>query len=111
MVPTKPIEFLGSSRRALAGFPDEARRTAGFQLDRVQRGLEPCDWKPIPAIGPGAAELRVRDESGTFRVVYVARFPDVVYVLHAFQKKSRKTSRLDLTLARSRYTELVRSLG
>lgn len=109
MVVIKQVEFLGSSRRALASFPDEARRTAGFQLDRVQRGLEPFDWKPMGAIGPGAIELRVHDGSGAYRVVYVARFPDVVYVLHAFQKKSRKTPRLDLALARSRYLELVRS--
>ena len=109
MLPSKPIEFLGSSRRALAAFPDEARRTAGFQLDRVQRGMEPVDWKPLPAVGPGAIELRVRDAKGAFRVVYVARFPDALYVLHAFQKKSRKTSRLDVDLARARYGELLRS--
>ncbi len=109
MVPLKPVEFIGSSRRALARFPDEARRTAGFQLDRVQRGLEPFDWKPMPTVGGGAMELRVSDASGAFRVIYVARFPDVVYVLHAFQKKSRKTSRLDLALARVRFAELMRT--
>jgi phage-related protein len=109
MVSLKPVEFVGSSRRALARFPDEARRTAGFQLDRVQRGLEPFDWKPMPTVGAGAVELRVSDASGAFRVVFVARFPDAVYVLHAFQKKSRKTSRLDLALACARYSELMRA--
>lgn len=109
MLPPKPIEFLGSARRALVEFPEEARRTAGFQLDRVQRGMEPVDWKPMPMVGSGAMELRVHDSKGAFRVVYVARFPDVVYVLHAFQKKSRKTSRLDIDLARARFGQLLRS--
>lgn len=95
MLPLKPIEFLGNSRRGLAAFPDEARRTAGFQLNRVQRGLEP--------------ELRVRDSYGAFRVVYVARFVEAIYVLHAFQKRSRKTSTLDLALIRTRYAELMRN--
>jgi phage-related protein len=109
MVPHKPIAFLGSSRRALSDFPDDARRMAGFQLDRIQRGLEPFDWKHMPAVGAGVMELRVRDGSGEFRVVYVAKFPDAVYVLHAFHKKARKTPQLDLELARARYGELVRS--
>ena len=107
MLPLKPVEFMGSSRRALTAFPDEARRTAGFQLDRVQRGAEPADWKPLPSVGPGAIEIRVRDSQGTFRVIYVAMIPDAVYVLHAFKKKSRKTSRLDIELARTRYRELL----
>jgi phage-related protein len=109
MVPHKPIEFLGNSRRDLAAFPDEARRTAGYQLDRVQRGLEPVDWKPLRTVGPGVLELRVNDARGAFRVVYVAGFADAVYVLHAFRKKSRKTSPVDIALARTRYSVLARS--
>ena len=109
MLPPRPIEFLGSSRRALSEFPGEARRTAGFQLDRVQRDMEPHDWKPFPSIGPGAIELRVGDSRGAFRVVYVARFAEAVYVQHAFQKKSRKTSRLDIAVARARYGTLMRN--
>jgi phage-related protein len=109
MLPLKPIEFLGSSRRALSAFPDDARRMAGFQLDRIQRGLEPFDWKVMPAVGAGVMELRVRDGSGEFRVVYVAKVSDAIYVLHAFQKKTRKTPRLDLELVRARYGELMRS--
>ena len=108
MFAPKPIEFLGSSRRSLSVFPDEARRTAGFQLDRVQRGMEPNDWKPLPSVGPGAMELRVADSTGAFRVVYVAKFAEAVYVLHAFHKKSRKTPRLDVALARARYAEVIR---
>jgi phage-related protein len=104
----KPIEFLGSSRKALAAFPAEARRTAGFQLDRVQRGIEPSDWKPFRSAGPSAIELRVRDSTGGFRVVYVAKFEEAIYVLHAFSKKRRKTSQLDVELARVRYAELMR---
>ena len=111
MLLLKPIEFLGDSRRILAAFPAEARRTAGFQLDRVQRGLEPVDWKPLRAVGSGVLELRVHDSRGAFRVVYVAKFADAVYVLHAFQKKSRKTSSLDVALVRARYTRLTRNRG
>jgi phage-related protein len=108
MLPMKPIEFIGGSRRALAAFPSEARRTAGFQLDRIQRGWQPNDWKPIRSVGPGAMELRVRDSAGAFRVIYVAKFESAIFVLHAFQKKSRKASILDVELARARYAELVR---
>jgi phage-related protein len=108
MLRLKPIEFLGNSRKALAAFPDEARRTAGFQLDGVQRGIEPDDWKPFRSIGLGVVELRVRDSAGAFRVIYVAKFEDAIYVLHAFQKKGRKTARLDIELARTRYVELMK---
>jgi phage-related protein len=104
----KPIEFLGSSRKAPAAFPTEARRTAGFQLDRMQRGMEPHDWKPFRSAGPGVMELRVRDSAGAFRMVYVAKFENAIYVLHAFQKKTRKTGQLDAALARARYAELMR---
>lgn len=108
MLLRKPIEFLGNSRLILARFPDEARRTAGFQLDRVQRALEPHDWKPLHAIGSGVLELRIRDSRDAFRVVYIAKCADAIYVLHAFQKKGRKTSRLDLALIRARYATLLR---
>ena len=59
----------------------------------------------MSTVGPGACEIRVRDETGAFRVIYVAKFGNAVYVLHAFQKKARKTSRADLKLARRRYVE------
>ena len=111
MLPPKPIEFFGSSRQAIRAFPDEARRTAGFQLDRVQRGLEPTDWKSFPSVGPGVMEIRIREAYGAFRVMYVARFAEAVYVLHAFQKRSRKTARLDVELARAHYRELMRMKG
>ncbi|MCB1908407.1 MAG: type II toxin-antitoxin system RelE/ParE family toxin [Rhodocyclaceae bacterium] len=104
----KPIEFLGDSLDVLRAFPSGARQQAGFQLDKVQRGLEPDDWKPMASIGQGCREVRIRDGAGAFRVVYLAKLADAVYVLHCFQKKSEKTSRDDLETARRRYKELMR---
>jgi len=101
----KPMRFVGSAKDDLSAFPKSARTRAGHELFMVQVGRDPDDWKPISTVGPGACEMRVRDATGAFRVVYVARFEDAVYVLHAFQKKSRKTSREDLELARRRYRE------
>ncbi len=103
----KPIAFLGGSLDDLRGFPADARRQAGYQLDRVQRGLDPDDWRPMKSIGSGVRELRVRDAAGVFRVIYVAAFADAIYVLHAFQKKTRQTARRDVDLAASRLRELM----
>jgi len=80
----KPIAFQGTSLDDLRAFPETARRDAGYQLDQVQRGLEPDDWKPMPSVGPGVREVRVRDEAGAFRVIYAVTRPEAVYVLHAF---------------------------
>lgn len=88
-----------------------ARREAGHQLDQVQNGIEPDDWKPMPAIGPGVREIRVREVSGAFRVIYVAKFADAVYVLHCFQKKTQKTAQQDLDLAARRYRDLLKEMG
>ncbi|MEJ2623141.1 MAG: type II toxin-antitoxin system RelE/ParE family toxin [Pseudolabrys sp.] len=104
----KPVVFLGDSLDRVRAFSERARRDVGFQLERVQRGLDPDDWKPMVSVGPGVREIRVRDATGTYRVVYVARFADAVYVLHAFQKKSQRTPRGDLVLAQSRLRELKR---
>jgi phage-related protein len=104
----KPIEFRGDSLDRLREFPKEARREAGFQLDRVQRGLDPFDWKPMSSVGAGVREIRVRDESGAFRVLYVAKFEDAVYVLHCFQKKTQATPKRDVDLAERRYRELLK---
>jgi phage-related protein len=84
----------------------EARRAAGYQLERVQAGALPADWKPMPAVGLGVQELRIR-AGGAFRVIFVARFVEAVYVLHAFQKKSQKTARADIGLARMRFAALM----
>ena len=101
----KPLRFVGSSLDDLRDFPDEARRGAGFELRTIQNGLEPSDWKPVRAVGPGVREIRIH-VLGEWRVIYVAPRNDAVYVLHAFQKKSRKTSRQDLEVARRRYKQI-----
>lgn len=101
----KPLWFVGSSLDDLRNFPDEARRTAGFELRAVQNGFEPSDCRPMRAVGPGVKEVRIH-VLGEWRVVYVAKLNEAVYVLHAFQKKSRKTSRQDIELARHRYRQI-----
>ncbi len=107
----KEVEFRGASLDDLRGFPKSAMREAGYQLDKVQKGLEPDDVKPVPTIGAGVAELRIRDDTGTFRVMYVAKFEDAVYVLHCFQKKTEQTAKRDIELARKRFKELVKELS
>jgi phage-related protein len=107
----KPVEFRGSALDDLRAFPLAARREAGHQLDQVQKGLEPDDWKPMNTVGQGVREIRIRDASGAFRVLYVAKFADAVFVLHCFQKKSQKTSKADLDLAAKRYRDLLQELG
>jgi phage-related protein len=105
----KPIAFLGTSLDDLRAFPDDARRDAGYQLDKVQQGQAPDDWKPLPRVGPGVCEIRVRDAHGIYRVMYVTRFAEAIYVLHAFQKKTQQTAHGDIDLASKRYQELIRS--
>jgi phage-related protein len=105
----KLISFLGDSLKCLREFPDDAKQDAGYQLDKVQRGEQPDDFKPMPSIGKEVEEIRVWDDSGTYRVIYTARLIDAVYVLHAFQKKSQATAKRDIEIARKRYAaELMR---
>jgi len=108
-MPDKPLIWLGSSRRDLRAFPALARRLAGFQLRRVQQGLDPDDWKPMQAIGPGVREIRIH-VAGAHRVFYMATRTEATYVLHAFEKKTRKTSARDLRIGRDRFGAL-RKLG
>ena len=103
----KEVRFLGGARRDLSEFPAAARNRAGHELFMVQVGRDPDDWKPMPTVGKGACEIRVRDQAGQFRVIYVATFRTAIYVLHAFQKKSRKTSGAELELAQRRYREAI----
>ena len=110
MADRKPVEFRGSSLDDLREFPVAARREAGYQLDQVQQGHEPDDWKPMPRIGSGVKEIRIRDTAGAFRVIYVAKFADAVYVLHCFKKKTQKTSKTDVDLAEKRYRDLTKEL-
>jgi phage-related protein len=105
----KPITFLGDSLKALRDFPIEARQDAGLQLDAVQRGEQPDDFKPMPTVGAGVEKLRVWSGQGTFRVIYLARLPEAVFVLHAFQKKTQATPKADIELATRRYRDLMRN--
>jgi phage-related protein len=98
--------FLGDSLKSIRDFPDDARHDVGYQLDKVQRGDQPEDFKPMPGIGKGVEEIRVSEPSGAYRVIYVARRAEAVYVLHAFQKKTQATSKKDLELARDRFRML-----
>jgi phage-related protein len=111
MVNPKPVEFRGSALDDLRAFPSAAKREAGHQLDLVQNGEDPDDWKPMGTVGSGVKEIRIRDEAGAFRIIYVAKFADAVYVLHCFQKKTGQTSKSDVDLAKLRYRDLKKELG
>ena len=102
----KVMRWLGDSLDAVKDFSDEAKREAGHQLGRVQEGHEPSDWKPMETVGAGVREIRIRVEKA-YRVLYVAKFSEAIYVLHAFEKKTQKTSKTDLDLASNRYRQLV----
>jgi len=104
----KDVVFLADSLKSIRDFPEDARRDAGFQIRRIQRGLNPVDSKPMPAIGKGVEEIRIWDEAGTFRIIYTARLADAVYVLHAFQKKTEGTSQRDIAKAKARFVELMK---
>ncbi|MCD6389082.1 MAG: type II toxin-antitoxin system RelE/ParE family toxin [Desulfobulbaceae bacterium] len=102
----KRIEFHGTSLKDIRAFPEDTKGEAGQQLAIVQYGGDPDDWKPMLNIGKGVREIRIRDKSSQFRVIYVAKFRDAVHVLHAFQKKTQKTSKTDIELAKKRYKEI-----
>jgi len=111
MADLKPVEFLGSALDDLRAFPLTARREAGHQLDQVQNGQDPDDWKPMSSVGKCVKEIRIRDDGGAFRVIYVAKLVDAIYVLHCFQKKTEKTTKTNLDLAAKRYRDLLKELG
>lgn len=97
----KDVRWVGSSLDDQRALPPEVRRELGFDLRRVQQSKLPRDWKTIKAVGPGVMEIRVHSD-GVFRLMYVAKFAEAVYVLHVFRKKTQKTSELDLAVARRR---------
>jgi phage-related protein len=99
---------MGGSREGLKEFPETVQDSLGFELYRVQCGFEPKDWKPMTTVGAGVKEIRVRDEAGIFRIIYLATRPEGVYVLHCFQKKTQQTSRPDLELAKKRFKAIAR---
>ena len=103
----KKVIWLGSTRRAVQAFPSDARRWGGYELYRVQEGMEPADWKAMPSVGPGVREIRIHTNL-EHRILYVAKFAEAIYVLHAFEKKSQRTSGTDIALARKRFHALVR---
>lgn len=106
----KAVRFMGDALDRLREFPADARREAGHQLDRVQHGLDPFDWKPIKSVGSGVREIRVREASGAFRVIYVTALGNAVVVLHCFRKTTQQTARADLDLIASRLRHLKSSL-
>ena len=101
----KPIIWLGSSYNDLLDFPKEARQSAGYNLDKIQRGQEPTDWKPMTSIGQGVKEIRIHCDN-EYRVIYLAQKDEGIYVLHSFVKKTQKTSSKDLELAKKRFKQI-----
>jgi phage-related protein len=105
-MPDKPLLWTGTAFEDLCAFPEAARRQAGYQLRRVQRGLVPDDWKPMTSVGPGVVEIRLH--AGTeHRVFYIAKFDEGVYVLHAFDKRTQQIRAVDIQLARKRLADIV----
>lgn len=100
------VRFLGDSLDRIRGFPEGARKQAGVELHKLQLGLDPTDWKPMATVGQGVREIRIREEGGAFRVLYVTKIAEAIYVLHAFQKKTQQTAKRDLDLAAQRLKEL-----
>ena len=101
----KPLDIMGSSLDDLRDFPIEVRKASGFELYAVQCGFEPGDWKPMHAVGQGVKEIRIH-VLGEWRVIYVAKREEAVYVLHSFHKKDKKTNPKDIELARKRYKQI-----
>ena len=106
----KPAVFMGKSLQVIRRFPEAVRREAGYQLDRLQHGLEPSDWKPMPSIGRGVREIRIQD-AGQFRIIYLATLPDRIAVLHAFRKKTGKTRKADIHQARQALKDVLGRKG
>jgi phage-related protein len=107
-MPDKLLRWVGSSLEDLREWPESARQRAGNQLRRLQEGVLPNDWRPMPSIGPGVAEIRLHAE-GERRLFYLAKFAEAIYVLHVFQKHSDRTPQMHLELARKRLADVVRS--
>ena len=106
----KRISFVDRSLNDLKQFPEDARREAGYQLDKVQRGFDPTDWKPMKTVGAGVSEIRIKDDQGIYRVIYITKYANTVFVLHAFKKKSQKTAKKDLDIARQRLKVVIQEV-
>ena len=107
----KPVVFVGRSVDSIRAFPPDAKREAGFQLNKIQCGSEPSDWRSMKNVGDGTREIRICDSQGMYRVIYIAKFKEAVYVLHAFFKKSQKTSKPDMEIARAAYKKVLEARG
>jgi phage-related protein len=101
----KRIVWVGTALDDLRDFPDEARRQMGYQLRRVQLGLMADDWKAMRSVGPGVYEIRVHTDL-EHRVLYLAKHDEAVYVLHAFEKRTRQTRQADIDLAKRRLADV-----
>lgn len=104
----RPVDFRGSSLRDLRRFPKDVRHDIGYQIDRLQRGVDPNDWKPMPSVGTGVRELRVQGSDSQYRAIYITTIGEMVYVLHVFVKKSQRTSKNDVDIAKKRFGEIGR---
>ena len=101
----KPVEWVGSSRADLKKFPAAVQDQVGFALYQAQTGLKHRDAKPLKGLGVNILEVVSRQEGNTYRTVYTVRFKAAVYVLHAFQKKSKRgivTPKQELDLVKQR---------
>jgi len=101
---------MGSSLKDTKDFPINAKKEAGYQLSKVQNGLNPDNWKPMKTVGSGAREICIECDNGWFRIFYVAKFQGHIYVLHAFKKKTNATPPSDIKIGRDRYKKVVREL-
>ncbi len=108
MEPKKEIRWMGTAYQDILEFPAEPRKEAGFQLGKLQAGLDPDNWKPFDEVGSGTKEIRIRETTGIYRVMYVAKFEEAIYVLHCFQKKTETTAKHDKDIAEARYRAIVR---
>jgi phage-related protein len=104
----KKVVFIGASRRRIKEFPEIACDLAGYQIWLVQQDKDPDDWKPMPSIGQGVKEIRIH-QPHEHRVIYIAHSDEAVYILHAFEKKTQKTSKQDVNIARIAYAKIKKN--
>jgi phage-related protein len=102
----KDVIWISGTLQVVKEYPINVRREIGYNLDRVQRGIEPCDWKSMVSIGHGVKEIRIHEEN-EYRVLYVAKFEEAIYVLHSFLKKTQQTAKRDIQMAKKRYAEVL----
>jgi len=104
----KPIRWVGSAREEIQSLPEDARKEVGFALWTLQQGIQPSDFKPMSIVGKGVEEIRIRTED-SYRVFYIVRFEEAIYVLHAFQKKTQKTAKKNIDVGQKRYKQLLQN--